>query len=497
MVLEVGCGEGLSAEAYRRRNPGVVYIGIEPDQGKAVQASRRVDRLVVGPADALLGPTPCLAPASVDCLILTRLIDGCPALDRTIDEACRLLATDGVLLAWTALAGDVADRWRARFEPRGMCLVDLEPWEPGRAPFDDGAACPEPHRTLRSILRLVRSDRQPSRLLLQTLAATPICSRIRTEEPDRALRTLPGVRTRTDYAVAPLLAERPGEARVLILQRSILGRRDLEGIRRFRQAGYLIVSEWDDDPSIFPEVATQEALTFRACHCVQTSTQPLAEVLRAFHPVVAVFPNRVFELPPRVLRRAEGPVSIVFAALNRENDWAEIMPALRRVLVDVKDAVRVDVVHDRAFFDALPPVPKTFRPFLPYADYVAVLQQSDIALLPLMPSRFNRCKSDLKYLECAALGVACLAAPTVYADSIRHGETGMVYRSPSEFEAMLRQLIADAALRQSLASAAYREVARSRMLGQVFRERYLWYEQMIARLPELDRDLCDRVPELA
>src|SRR5690606_8456208 len=133
--------------------------------------------------------------------------------------------------------------------------------------------------------------------------------------------------------------------------------------------------------------------------------------------------------PPR---RPDRPVTVFFGALNREPDWRELIPVLRRVLEVGGGGIRFEVIYDRSFFDALPAIDKTFRPYLPYDRYVEVLRRSDIALLPLRPSRFNRCKSDLKYLECAANGVACLASPTVYEGSIRHGETGLIYRSVAE-----------------------------------------------------------------
>ncbi|WP_197446337.1 glycosyltransferase family protein [Tautonia plasticadhaerens] len=333
-------------------------------------------------------------------------------------------------------------------------------------------------------------------MTIQTLAATPICSRIRTEEPGSALRTIPGVRTRTDTGTSPLLDRDIVGDRVHIRQRNILGPNDMKAQDALRRAGYLIVCEWDDDPSIFPEIASNRHLTFRACHCVQTSTEPLAELLRSYNPHVRVFRNEVAELPSPRDPSKDLPATILFGALNREEDWREILPGLRRVLVALSDRVRVEVLHDRPFFDALPEVDKTFRPFLPFDEYLAVLGRCDIALLPLAPSRFNRCKSDLKFIECAASGVVCLASPTVYDGPIQHGSTGLIYRSVTEFETLLRLLILDHPLRDRLRQAAYRHVARTRMLGRAFRERYRWYREMCGRLPELDRELLDRVPEL-
>ncbi len=48
VVLEAGCGAGALAEAYRRINPRVIYIGIENHAGAA--CTRSYERLR-GPSD--------------------------------------------------------------------------------------------------------------------------------------------------------------------------------------------------------------------------------------------------------------------------------------------------------------------------------------------------------------------------------------------------------------------------------------------------------------
>ena len=108
------------------------------------------------------------------------------------------------------------------------------------------------------------------------------------------------------------------------------------------------------------------------------------------------------------------------------------MPVLNGVLRDRRGRVRVQVVYDRAFFDALETEDKFFEPLCSYDRYHALLEQADVAILPLEPTRFNRHKSDLKFLESAAHGVAALASPTVYGEVIRQGETGLIYESPDD-----------------------------------------------------------------
>src|SRR5262249_48317830 len=154
---------------------------------------------------------------------------------------------------------------------------------------------------------------------------------------------------------------------------------------------------------------------------------------------------------------------------NREPDWAPIMPALNRVLAAFGDRLHFRVVHDRAFFDALTTDRKEFEPLCPYERYQQILHTADIALLPLNATRFNAMKSDLKFIECAAHGAVALASPTVYAASIRHGETGLIARSAEEFESLLAQLIVDGNLRRRLSTQAHHYVAEHRLLEHHYR----------------------------
>ena len=124
------------------------------------------------------------------------------------------------------------------------------------------------------------------------------------------------------------------------------------------------------------------------------------------------------------------------------------MPELNRVLAAVGGQARVQVVYDRAFFDALATPHKVFEPLCSYDRYQELLRAADIGLLPLEPTRFNQHKSDLKFIECAANHVAALASPTVYGRTIVHEETGLIYQSPTEFGEMLERLICDSPARR-------------------------------------------------
>src|SRR5262249_45019552 len=114
-------------------------------------------------------------------------------------------------------------------------------------------------------------------------------------------------------------------------------------------------------------------------------------------------------------------------------------------------------------------------------------------LLPLADTPFDRCKSDLKFIECAAAGSVVLASRIVYGDTVRPGKTGFVYRNLDEFRRHLRTLIDDPAVRQQVAANAHRYVRERRVLAHHVRRRYDWYLALGARRPELEQAVRQRL----
>jgi len=105
-------------------------------------------------------------------------------------------------------------------------------------------------------------------------------------------------------------------------------------------------------------------------------------------------------------------------------------------------------------------------------------------------------KSDLKFIECSGYGVAALASPTVYENTIEDNKTGLIYKTVEEFEEKLVKLIEDIGFRRELAKNAYNYVAENRLLSMHYQERTNWYYEMIEKLPQLNEELKYRVPEL-
>ncbi|MGP0065994.1 MAG: methyltransferase domain-containing protein [Isosphaeraceae bacterium] len=549
IVLDVGCGAGALADAYRRINPDARYLGIEKEAEAAriAETARRIDRVAVGDPGTILPSALGLPDAEpvVDCLVfadaLEHMIDPWGVLARLsqwVRVGGQILASIPNVQHYAMLVDLLRGRWEYRsewppdridlrlftlsgiqdlFARAGLTIFEIVPrWRPDlefdkfqhvmapavRALGIDASTFAAQTRATEYLVRAVRETAEPRRMLIWSILGSAISSDVRIREPAAFLATIPGIRVLSGTGVQfdELGKTRPGEAKVFLQQRVIIPRADhLRLQRALLESGYLIVGEFDDDPGHFADLARTDFLALRGCHCLQTSTEVMAEALRPYNPHIMVFSNHVAALPPpRPANRTDlDPVTIFFGALNREADWAPILPVLNRVLSTHGDRVRVQVVYDRAFFDALTTPYKAFEPLCPYDRYKNILHSADIALLPLEPTRFNRHKSDLKFIECAAHGVVALSSPTVYDRTIRSGHTGLIYRSLDDFAAMLERLIHDGPYRRILADNAYRYVAEHRLLSRHFRARLEWYRAMLDRRGELDADLRRRVPEFS
>lgn len=155
-----------------------------------------------------------------------------------------------------------------------------------------------------------------------------------------------------------------------------------------------------------------------------------------------------------------------------------VLPALAEVLArHGSGQVRLEcvgAVGDTSRVDGLATLPiRFFGPATDESEYPLFMLwftssvRWDIALAPLRDTPFGRCKSDLKYLDYAAIGAAGIFSRVApYQAGVRHGETGwLAENTTAAWAAAIETLVADAALRRRLAVAAHAELIGHRTLA--------------------------------
>lgn len=280
---------------------------------------------------------------------------------------------------------------------------------------------------------------------------------------------------------------------------------------QLRDSGYLYLSEMDDNPNLWRKDYERSGwINFVGVHAIQTSTEYLANYLREFNPNVKVFANQLRRIQsPRnynkEFNQKDRPVTIFFGALNRDEDFAEILPVINDVAKTYGKKVLFKIIAKQELFHSIQSQNKILlgKPevydgqYVTYDEYEEALHTSDIALLPLLDTEFNRSKSDLKFIECASAGAVVLASPVVYSQVVKDGENGFIFRDVKEFDNKLRTLIFNKKLRREVAENAYAYVKHNRLMSQHYEERIGWYRELLAKLPELNKEVQERLEKLA
>lgn len=269
-----------------------------------------------------------------------------------------------------------------------------------------------------------------------------------------------------------------------------------------KEAGWKIVYDIDDDlfhvpfwnPSSAVYGAEEVQQRLRICmglsDLLTVSTSRLKEIVRIqlsrnghkHLPPIAVLPNRIdlSRWRKKTKKRTDGKIVIAWAGSpTHKLDLDVVVHALKTLLIDRPQVMLVFVGYRP---QALGEERVMYFPWVSVSRYQNVLLsvKPDIAILPLVQEPFNDSKSNIKFLEFAAMRASCVASDVgPYAETIRDNHTGLLVRDNVEEDWIegLKLLVDDAEYRKTLAQNALEQVRAGWSMEQDWEQRAQVYEQ--------------------
>ena len=270
-----------------------------------------------------------------------------------------------------------------------------------------------------------------------------------------------------------------------------------------RRTGATLVYDMDDDllniPRRHPDAAAlrpkarivQRILRHADAVCV--STPALAAGLMPLRRDIVVVPNgideRLWQHPAPVSPPfREGSLRILcMGTATHDDDFAIVAPALTRLRDDFGDSVTIDMLGFSSRGDLPPWINRLSTPplaALSYPGFVSWITSQpgwDVGLAPLADTPFNRCKSPIKTLDYAALGLAVLASDIdVYRGSLADGPGGiLVPNDTASWYTALSWLLRNTALRRRLAQGAHDALAATGTLAAQAESRRRTWQRLL------------------
>ena len=281
------------------------------------------------------------------------------------------------------------------------------------------------------------------------------------------------------------------EAEIVVVERTwkpavTLGEAE-DLVARVRRQGSCLVYSLDDNlldlEGLPQETRAVVRLFCREADGVVVATPALAERVGGLSRCVRLVPNAVDERlhfsgeedPPQ---QREGRLVVGYmGTFTHDRDLMMVLQPLREILRQWPGPVELQIVGalaDRKLMLAFEGLPATLIQVpgqdVAYPRFVPWMHRNlrwDVAVAPLEDTAFNRYKSDIKYLDYAALGCPGIySSVPSYTGTVEHLRTGLlVDEAPASWAAALAALLGDPGLRRRLAAAAAAEVRSRRSLA--------------------------------
>jgi glycosyltransferase involved in cell wall biosynthesis len=236
--------------------------------------------------------------------------------------------------------------------------------------------------------------------------------------------------------------------------------------------GATLVVDIDDNVWQVPQGSSQlKNLEAHANQCIMTlelikaadalvvSTEPLKEALKEFCPKVGVLPNLIDPKDWHFKRKKHDKVRIGWIYSHTHiPDIREVKGALNKIKEKYGDRVEIIIFgSDLRVFD-IDPIHYWGVKFKDYPKRLTELSL-DISVCPLADNDFNKCKSNIKWMESTMAGAAVVASDVYpYSSSILHGYSGYIAKTEGQWVKHLSWLVESKELRERLVANARKEV---------------------------------------
>ena len=544
-VLEIGCGQGKLGAAFKGRQPLCKYFGIELMPNEAQIAATNLDGVVCAniELDHQL-PMQFLAQINTnvlfDALVLGDVLEHLQNPWKLLREAHQWMAPNSTCIIcipnvghWSVVQqllmgrfdyaeSGLLDKTHLRFftletatdmlRQAGWTVVEAMPrtFQPEKTQEALNAILPiakslnlneaKLQRDLTAyqwVIRAVKGE-VPSNMCVGALGLKKFAgvTEARVDYPLTALNSLVGNRCVWGYGGISFPPDfKPG---ILILHRQFMNDAGFNAkMEKLIKDGWTLVADMDDDPRHWQQYIDSDFYAYRAVHAITVSSTALAQMMMSWNQHIHIFPNAIFSLPINSREEAkdkEKPMRVFFGALNRKADWQPIMNEICEAVIQLDGKIEFLVVHDKEFFDALPSkCLKTFHPTLGHAEYMEALSSCDLALLPLNDTPFNRCKSDIKLIECASAGVAVICSRVVYSENPRHESFAKFASEPNDWRSAILHLAQNPSELKERQNLGFQYVKTFRMHANQTLERNAFYRQLIQNRNQLELDRQDRL----
>lgn len=259
-------------------------------------------------------------------------------------------------------------------------------------------------------------------------------------------------------------------------------------VHQIRKDGARLVYSIDDnllDLETIPLHARSAVRYFcQVADGILVSTEYLKERLQQFNSHIFVLPNSLDERlftengkRPLASRKTGARKIIGFmGTFTHDADLMMVLQALRKILRNHTDSIHLQLVggfSNQAVvrsFQGLPLHVMQLSPLnMSYPNFIPWMMKNlswDVGIAPLENTIFNRCKSDIKFLDYSALGIPGIYSRVPsYEGTIRHLETGyLVENTPSAWMDALGELLINNDLRTRLSLNAQEYVFSNRTL---------------------------------